>query len=127
MNKILSLKESFKEAAHSRVFIVLWAIIVLQVCVMAALVFINGRIGQPGTPVRYDGFSDTNISLDNGLYLLFFVVWAVIFAFFAIAISLKIYGLRGRQIALIILWMTIGILLIATVLIMALLGAGSAY
>jgi flagellar basal body-associated protein FliL len=127
MNKILSLKESFKEAAHSRVFIALWAVIVLQVCAMIGLVFVMGRIGQPGTPVRYDGFSATNISLDNGLYLTVFAIWAVIFAILNIVISLKTYGFRGRQVALIILWLTVSILLIATVFAVALLSAGSAY
>lgn len=127
MSKTLTLRESFNRAARSRVFVVLWVIIALLAIVVSALTIIMGHIGQPGTPVRYDGFSSTGISLDNGLYLVVFAIWAILIAVLNIFISLKVYGLRGRQMALMVLWFTVALLLIATVFIIALLGAGSAY
>ena len=122
-----TLKKSLKAAASSRVFIVLWILILLQVLGMVAFVFIIGRIGEPGTPIRFDGFSSTGIFLNNGVYLINFVVWAAIVAVLNIFISLKVYGYKGRQIALAVLWLTIVLLAIATVFVVALLNTGNTY
>jgi len=127
VDKELSIKESFKAAAHSRVFVVLWVIILLQAISIAITVLVVGRIGEPGTPVRFDGFSSTGIFLDNGLYLIIFAFWAFIVAILNIAISLKIFGYKGRQTALAVLWLTIVLFVIAIFFIAALLSTGNAY
>ena len=119
--------KSFKAAAGSRVFVVLWIMILLQVLSIVTLVFVMGRIGEPGTPVRFDGFSSTGIFLNNGTYLINFAVWSVIVAVLNIFISLKVYSYRGRQIALTILWFTIVLLAVATVFVVALLNTGNTY
>ena len=127
MSKTLSLKESFKAAVHSRVFISLWIVIVLQALLLVGLVMSMGRIGAPGTPVRFDGFSTTGIFLDNGSYLLNLVAFAIIVPVINTFISLKVYSFRGRQMALTVLWITIVLMIVATIFAMALLNIGNVY
>jgi hypothetical protein len=130
MNKVITLKEAFKEALHSRVFMSLWAVIVLQVIIFLVMLFTVGRIGESNTPVRCDGFRalhcvDGGIVVDNGSYLISFAVLAIIILVMNVFISLRLYAFKGRQIALTILWLTIVVFIVATVFVTALLGIGN--
>ena len=120
-----NLKSTIKEVASSRVFIVLWIILAIQALIMLISVIAMGHIGSPGIPTRYDGLSNTGIFLANGSYLLNLGAFAVLIPVLNIIISLKIYAVRGRQLALLLLWMTVVIMLIATVFTLALLGLGN--
>jgi hypothetical protein len=125
MSKNNSLKVAFQEALRSRVFLVLWVIILLQTVALVILTLSLGKIGQPGVPYRYDGFSATGIFRDNGSYLLNFALFAVVVPILNSLISLKMYVVRGRNVGLGILWMTVIVMLVATVFVVALLNLGN--
>lgn len=118
-------KDTFKEISTSRVFVTLWIVLALQALIMLVITIVKGHIGSPGIPVRYDGLSNTGIFLANGSYLLNLGAFAVLVPVLNIIISLKIYAVRGRQLALLVLWATVVIMLIATVFTLALLGLGN--
>lgn len=121
----MSIKQAFLHAASSRVFLTLWVIILLQIIATLVLVFSFGKIGQPGVPYRFDGFSATGIFRDNGSYLLNFALFAVVVPILNIFISLKMYAVKGRSIGIAMLWLTIVLMMIAIVFLVALLNIGN--
>ncbi|MDR3125717.1 MAG: hypothetical protein LBU20_01420 [Candidatus Nomurabacteria bacterium] len=125
MNGRISLKTAFVQAIRSRVFLALWIFIVVQTVVLIFLTLSLGKIGQPGVPYRYDGFSATGIFRDNGLYLLNFAFFAVAIPILNSLASLKMYAVRGRSVSLGILWLTVIIMLAATIFVAALLNLGN--
>jgi hypothetical protein len=125
MNGKINLKSAFQQAIRSRVFLVLWGVILIQAVVLIVLTLSLGRIGQPGVPYRYDGFSATGIFRDNGSYLLNFIFFAVAIPIVNSLVSLKMYAVRGRSVGLGILWLTVVVMLIATIFVAALLNIGN--
>jgi hypothetical protein len=125
MNGKISLKNAFQQAIRSRVFLMLWAVIIIQAVILIVLTLSLGRIGQPGVPYRYDGFSATGIFRDNGAYLLNFVFFAVAIPIVNSLVSLKMYSVRGRSVGLGILWLTVAIMLSAIIFVVALLNLGN--
>ena len=120
-----SLKTTFGEAIHSRVFLVLFIVIILQAIAFAALVLSLGKIGVPQVPIRFDGFSFTELFRENGSYLINFAVFGAVVAITNILVSLKLYHAKGRMVAIGVLWLTIVIFIILTIILLALLRIGS--
>lgn len=125
MSEKISLKTAFGQAVKSRVFLALWIFIILQAIVLILLTIGFGKIGQPGVPYRFDGFSVTGIFRDNGSYMLNFILFAVAVPILNSILSLKMYVVRGRNVGLAILWLTVVVMLIATVFVAALLNLGN--
>jgi hypothetical protein len=125
MDKTMSVKQAFLHAVRSRVFLTLWIIIILQIVASLILVFSFGKIGQPGVPYRFDGFSATGIFRDNGSYLLNFGLFAVVAPILNVFISLKMYAVKGRSIGIAVLWLTIVLMMITIVFLAALLNIGN--
>jgi hypothetical protein len=125
MNKAITLKEAFRQAVSSRVFVSLWVIIALQIVLTLILLFSMGKIGQPGVPYRHDGFSDTSIYRDNGSYLLNFAFFTFFVPILNVVVSLKMYAVKGRNVGLAVLWLTIVVLSVAIVFLTALLNIGN--
>jgi hypothetical protein len=125
MNGKVSLKSAFMQAIRSRVFLALWIVIIVQMAVLILLTLSLGKIGQPGVPYRYDGFSVTGIFRDNGSYLLNFIFFAVAIPILNSFVSLKMYAVRGRSVGLGILWLTVIIMLAAAIFVAALLNLGN--
>ena len=125
MNGKISLKAAFSQAVRSRVFLALWIFIILQAVVLILLTLGFGKIGQPGVPYRFDGFSITGIFRDNGSYMLNFILFAVAVPVLNSILSLKMFAVRGRNVGLAILWLTVIVMLIATVFVAALLNLGN--
>jgi len=72
-------------------------------------------------PIRFDAFSIEKYFRDQWFYLFNFIIFGVMVFFLNGLISLKILDIKGRQLALSFLWVTIVILFIATVLMAAIL------
>jgi len=120
-----SLKDTFNEAIRSRVFLALFIIIAIEAIAFVILVLSMGKIGVPQVPVRFDGFSYTELFRENGSYLINFAVFGVVVAVANIMVSLKLLHTKGRTMALGILWLTIAIFIILTIILLALLRIGS--
>jgi hypothetical protein len=121
------LKGAFREAVKSRVFLTLWVIIIIQTVLFLIIVLSMGRIGEPGVPVRHNGFEcATCINSDNGSYLLNFVFLAIVLSVVNVLVSLKLYSVKGRNIALTVLWLTIVVFAIALFFVLGLLNRGNA-
>jgi hypothetical protein len=125
MNGKVNLKTAFTHAIRSRVFLALWMLILVQMIVLIVLTLVIGKVGQPGVPYRFDGFSATGIFRDNGSYLLNFILFAVAIPILNSLLSLKMYAVRGRTVGLGILWLTVVIMMIAIIFVVALLNLGN--
>ncbi|MDR2524440.1 MAG: hypothetical protein LBC95_02785 [Candidatus Nomurabacteria bacterium] len=124
--RVDQIKSALRETAKSRVFVTLWVVIILQALLLLILVLTIGRIGEPGVPVRHNGFEcATCVNSENGSYLLNFVFLAAIIPVVNILVSLKLYTVRGRNIALVVLWLTMAVFAVATVFTLALLNRGN--
>jgi hypothetical protein len=125
MSKKMTISAAAKHALGSRVFLVLWALLVVEAVALIILTFALAKIGQPGVPYRYDGFSMAEIFRDNGSYLLNFVVFAVVVPVVNSLVSLKLYAIKGRNIGLAVLWLSVVVMAVAIVFAAALFGLGN--
>lgn len=125
MNKNITIKVAAKQALKSRVFVILWVALLIEAIILIAVTLLFAKIGQPGVPFRYDGFSTEGIFRDNGGYLLNFLAFAVVVPVLNTLLSLKMYAVKGRNIGLAVLWLSIVIMTIAIVFVSALFGLGN--
>ena len=125
MNKSLTIKLAAKQAVKSRVFLILWAVLVIEMIIIIALTLAYAKIGQPGVPYRYDGFSTEGIFRDNGGYLLNFLAFGIAVPVINSLVSLKVYMIKGRNMSLAVLWLTIVVMVVAIVFMLALFGLGN--
>lgn len=125
MDKKLTIIEAAKQATSSRVFVLLWVVLAIEAISLIALTLMYAKIGQPGVPYRYDGFSAEGIFRDNGGYLLNFLLFAAAVPILNSLISLKMYVIKGRNIGLAVLWLSVTIMTVAIVFVAALFGLGN--
>ena len=123
--KQITLSGAFKEAVKSRVFLVLTVILVVQLVAFLIIVLSIGKVGSVQVPIRYDGYSYTNIFRDNGSYLLNFAFYGIVLFCANILVSMKLYIKKGRSMALGVLWLTVAVFFISTVILLVLLSTGS--
>ncbi|MCL2280980.1 hypothetical protein FWC31_03835 [Candidatus Saccharibacteria bacterium] len=117
----MKIKNTLREAAKSRTFVALWVLMLVQVVVLVILISMNVYSRQLQIPIRFDAFSIEKYFRDQWFYLFNFIIFGVMVFFLNGLISLKILDIKGRQLALSFLWVTIVILFIATVLMAAIL------
>jgi len=125
MDKKMTISTAAKHAVKSRVFMALWVVLVLEAIALVVLTFALAKIGQPGVPYRYDGFSTAGIFRDNGSYLLNFALFAAVIPVVNSLVSLKLYAVKGRSIGLAVLWVSVVIMAVAIVFAAALFGLGN--
>ncbi len=125
MKKDQSIKHAFSAVLKSRMFVLLWIIMAVEVIFVGLLVFFYARLWQAGVPVRFDGFSDARVFLANGSYLLNYLFLALVIAFANSVVALKIFVIKGRTLSLLTMWATVAILAVAAILAATLFGLGS--
>lgn len=99
----------------------LFAIVTLLVAVFIIFVLgaTNIRPSELQVPVRYTSFGITNFYRDKWYYLLAFVVFGLAVAVMHALISLRLYALKGRGMAVSFIWLSVIMLVIAAVFIYA--------
>jgi hypothetical protein len=117
----MKVKNLFLDAVKSRIFVALWAVILIQVVSLIILVAVNIHSNQLQIPVRFNAFSATQYFRDQWYYLFNFIFFAVVVFLTNIFISLRILEIKGRHLALGFLWFTVATLLIATIFIATIL------
>lgn len=125
MDTNLTIKTAIKQASKSRVFVALWIVLLIEAIILIVFTFMFAKIGQPGVPYRYDGFSNEGIFRDNGSYLLNFLLFAIVVPVLNSVISLKMYAIKGRNLGLATLWISIVIMIVAIIVAAALFGLGN--
>lgn len=99
-------------------FAALVALVVVTVLILI-LGAVNIRPSELQVPVRYTSFGITNFYRDKWYYLLAFLLFAIAVAVFHVLISLKLYALKGRGMAVSFVWLSVVLLSVASVSIYA--------
>jgi hypothetical protein len=116
----MNFKHTLSQALGDRAFFFVWLLAVILVIVIIILGATYIRPSDLQLPVRYSSFGITNFYRDKWYYLIGFVVFALVVIVMHTGISLRLLAAKGRAFAIGFLWMTVAMLLIATVTIYAL-------
>ncbi len=110
-----TIKTSFKELITNRYLTVLVGVTVLLALAFLVYIILVVRPSELQLVTHYTAFGVTHLYRDQWFYLLTFGGFAVLIAFFHIALSLKLYLTKGHPLAIMFAWMGIGIIIFAWV------------
>lgn len=101
---------SIKELLTNRYLTVLSAVTVLLALSLAIFIAIRVHPSDLQLVTHYTAFGVTHLYRDQWFYLLNFVGFAFVVAFVNIAITIKLYLLKGSPLAILLAWFTIGLM-----------------
>ena len=116
----MNFKHTLTQALSDRAFFFVWLLMTLLVVVIIVLGATYIRPSDLQLPVRYSSFGITNFYRDKWYYLISFILFGLLVLVMHTGISLRLLAAKGRSFALAFLWMTVAMLLIASVTIYAL-------
>ena len=116
----MNFKHTLTQALSDRAFFFVWLLMTLLVVVIIVLGATYIRPSDLQLPVRYSSFGITNFYRDKWYYLISFILFGLLVLVMHTGISLRLLSAKGRSFALAFLWMTVAMLLIASVTIYAL-------
>jgi hypothetical protein len=105
--------QSIKELVTNRYLTTLSIILVLLSVAFILYIILTVRPSDLQLVTHYSAFGVTHLYRDQWFYLLTFGGFAVLVAFFHIAIAIKLYITKGHPLALMFAWLGIGIIVFA--------------
>lgn len=112
---ITTIQTSFKELITNRYLTVLAAITVLLAILFVTYILLAVRPSELQLVTHYTAYGVTHLYRNQWFYLLGFGAFAILVAFFHIALSIKIYITKGHPLAIMFAWLGIGIIIFAWV------------
>lgn len=116
---------SFKELITNRYLTVLSIVIVLLALSLSIYIGVRVHPSDLQLVTHYTAFGVTHLYRDQWFYLLSFIGLALLTAFFHIAISIKIYLLKGHPLAISFAWLGVGVLIFAWITAMSIINVWS--
>lgn len=113
------MRDSFKQATHSRMMMLIWSIIVAQMILLIVIISINIHPSQLQLPFRFSEFSSTQYFREQWFYILNFLFFAIVFLVVNFVVAIKILEIKGRHLTLAFQWLNVAILAIITAQILA--------
>lgn len=113
---IETLKQSLKELFTNRYLTVLAIVSFVLALLFLVFILINVRPSELQLVTHYTAFGVTQLYRDQWWYLLGFGVFGLFTAFFHTALAIKMYVTKGSPLAIMILWLGIGIILFAWIM-----------
>ena len=110
-----TIKTSFKELITNRYLTVLVGVTLLLALAFLVYIILVVRPSELQLVTHYTAFGVTHLYRDQWFYLFTFGGFAVLVAFFHIALSLKLYLTKGHPLAIMFAWIGIGIIVFAWV------------
>ena len=107
------IRTAFKHATRDRSWIIGAGILVILSLLLAIILLLQIRPSDLQLPVHYTSYGTTNFYRDKWYYLFSFVLFAIFVMLMNIAISLKLYEQKGRQLSIFFLGLSIAIIVIA--------------
>lgn len=104
---------SLKELTTNRYLTTLSIILVLLSLAFIIYILFAVRPSDLQLVTHYTAFGVTHLYRDQWFYLLSFVAFAVLVAFFHIALAIKIYVTKGHPLAIMFAWFGIGVIVFA--------------
>jgi len=110
-----TIKTSFKELITNRYLTVLTAVTLFLALAFITYILLAVRPSELQLVTHYTAYGVTHLYRDQWFYLFTFGGFALLIAFFHIALSLKLYLTKGHPLAIMFAWMGIGIIVFAWV------------
>lgn len=111
-----SIQHSLKELLTNR-YLTTLAIVTLVLAISFVIyIVVAVRPSELQLVTHYTAFGVTKLYRDQWFYLWGFGLFALLVAFFHIALSIKIYVTKGHPLALLVAWLGIGVLLFAWIM-----------
>lgn len=107
--------QSLKELVTNRYLTVLSAILVALSVAFVLYIVLAVHPSDLQLVTHYTAYGVTHLYRDQWFYLLTFALFAVLVAFFHIAIAIKLYVTKGSPLAIMFAWLGIGIIMFAWV------------
>lgn len=108
-----SIIQSLKELVTNRYLTTLSIVLVLLTIGFIIYIAIAVRPSELQLVTHYTAFGVTHLYRDQWFYLLSFIGFAVMVAFFHISIAIKLYVTKGHPLAIGFLWAGIGLIVFA--------------
>lgn len=108
-----SIIQSLKELVTNRYLTTLSIVLVLLTIGFIVYIAIAVRPSELQLVTHYTAFGVTHLYRDQWFYLLSFIGFAVMVAFFHISIAIKLYITKGHPLAIAFLWVGIGLIVFA--------------
>lgn len=103
------IKESFKKLVTDRYLFWLLSILILMAVIFSVIIAFNIHPSDIQLVSHYSAYGENHWYRDQWYYLLVFVAFQLVAAALHTAISVKILILKGRQLAVMVAWLGIGI------------------
>jgi len=121
----MNIKETISEMLHDRSMVIaLLAVVGLLVAiVIISVIYI--RPSDLQVPVRYSAFGITNFYRDKWYYEIILALFGFVMAGLHMAISVRLFQLKGREFTLAFIWLSVGLLAITAALLLAIFQVAS--
>ncbi|HUC96121.1 MAG TPA: hypothetical protein VMR16_00440 [Candidatus Saccharimonadales bacterium] len=110
MKKII--KESLKQLVADRYLLALSSLIVLLVIIFSVILALSIQPAELQLVSHYSAFGITNFYKDQWFYRYAFIIFEVVVGFLHIVISIKLLRVKGRPLAILLLWFGVVIIII---------------
>lgn len=110
------IKQSFKELLSNRQLTVMAGVLLLLAFAFTVYIILTVKPSEVPLVTHYTAFGVAHLYRDQWFYLFLFAVFALIVAIVHIALMIKMYNQKGYQMALLIGWAGVGVLLFAWVI-----------
>jgi len=104
---------SLKELVTNRYLTTLSIILVLLTVAFVIYIALTVRPSDLQLVTHYTAFGVTHLYRDQWFYLLSFIAFAILSVFLHIAIAIKLYITKGHPLAIMFMWLGIGIIVFA--------------
>jgi len=120
-----TITQAVKELLTNRYLTVLCAVIVLLAVSLGIYIGVKVHPSDLQLVTHYTAFGVTHLYRDQWFYLLSFIGFGILTAFFHIAISLKLYLTKGHPLAIAFAWLGVGVLVFAWITAMSIINVWS--
>jgi len=107
------IRVALKHAVRDRSWVIGALALIVLAFLLAIILALQIRPSELQLPVRYTSFGSTNFYRDKWYYLLSFVFFGIFVMLMNLAISLKLYEQKGRQLSILFLGLSTAIIVIA--------------
>ncbi len=116
---------SIKELLTNRQLTALSILTILLAISLSIYIFVRVQPSDLQLVTHYTAYGVTHLYRDQWFYLYSFVGFALLAAFFHIALSIKLYVTKGSPLAIIFAWLGIGVLIFAWITAMSIINVWS--
>jgi hypothetical protein len=121
----MNTKEIISQMLRDRAIVMALLALLAMLLVIVIISAIYIRPSDLQVPIRYSAYGITNFYRDKWYYEIFLALFALVVTGLHLAIGVRLYQLKGREMTLGFIWFTVGILAITAVLLLAIFRVAS--